>query len=290
MPAPEPGRVHRGGRPGEITNVPAAHADLTCCSAIRTLPAADLARLPVPVGRRGADVATGWPEAITTSARCWDSCSGRPEAPMMISTLAPKDHLRTDGSIATERLSSAGRPGARSCSRHHGRRRPPARPGQAREIVVRGSLVMAGYYKDPEAHAEAFRFRLAPHRRTSATSTSRATCSFVDRAKDMIITRRLQCVLRRGRAGAAGPSAIQDCAGRSGCPTANGRAGHRRGQPHPGRTVTRRPRYVPSSRTGWAGSRPPSRSKCGPTCPAPRWARSSRPTSRPPAQRTGTRR
>ena len=35
---------------------------------------------------------------------------GQSEAPMMVSTLAPADHLRPDGSIARERLSSAGRP------------------------------------------------------------------------------------------------------------------------------------------------------------------------------------
>ena len=35
---------------------------------------------------------------------------GQTEAPMMISTLAPRDHFRADGSLATERLSSAGRP------------------------------------------------------------------------------------------------------------------------------------------------------------------------------------
>jgi len=35
---------------------------------------------------------------------------GQSEAPMMISTLAPAGHFRDDGSLATERLSSAGRP------------------------------------------------------------------------------------------------------------------------------------------------------------------------------------
>ena len=35
---------------------------------------------------------------------------GQTEAPMMISAMAPRDHFRPDGTIATERLASAGRP------------------------------------------------------------------------------------------------------------------------------------------------------------------------------------
>src|SRR5438445_6078901 len=35
---------------------------------------------------------------------------GQTEAPMMISTMAPADHFRQDGSVASERLGSAGRP------------------------------------------------------------------------------------------------------------------------------------------------------------------------------------
>jgi acyl-CoA synthetase (AMP-forming)/AMP-acid ligase II len=35
---------------------------------------------------------------------------GQTEAPMMISTMPPKDHLRADGTLATERFASAGRP------------------------------------------------------------------------------------------------------------------------------------------------------------------------------------
>ena len=35
---------------------------------------------------------------------------GQTEAPMMISTMPPADHFLADGSVATERLVSAGRP------------------------------------------------------------------------------------------------------------------------------------------------------------------------------------
>ena len=44
------------------------------------------------------------------SARCSAQLFGQSEAPMMISTLAPADHFRDDGSLATERLSCAGCP------------------------------------------------------------------------------------------------------------------------------------------------------------------------------------
>jgi len=70
---------------------------------------------------------------------------GQSEAPMMISTLAPAEHFRADGSIATERLASAGRPTPLTTvaimddeGRLLGR-------GERGEIVVRSSLVMAGY-------------------------------------------------------------------------------------------------------------------------------------------------
>ena len=53
--------------------------------------------------------------------------------------------------------------------------------------MVRGSLVMAGYYKNPEATAEAVRARLAPHRRHRLPRRGRYLF-IVDRAKDMIIT------------------------------------------------------------------------------------------------------
>src|SRR6201993_2877822 len=64
---------------------------------------------------------------------------GQTEAPMMISMMAPDEHYNADGSIATERLASAGRVGPLvGIMDGHGRLLPT---GERGEIVVRGSLV-----------------------------------------------------------------------------------------------------------------------------------------------------
>ena len=49
-------------------------------------------------------------EALTRIGPVMAQLFGQTEAPMMISMMPPADHFRPDGSIATERLASAGRP------------------------------------------------------------------------------------------------------------------------------------------------------------------------------------
>jgi fatty-acyl-CoA synthase len=112
---------------------------------------------------------------------------GQTEAPMMISTLAPKDHLRIDGTLAKERFASAGRPTSLvtvAIMDEQGKLLPA---GQRGEIVVRGPLVMAGYYKDPAATAEASRHGWH-HTGDIGYLDPDNYLYIVDRAKDMIIT------------------------------------------------------------------------------------------------------
>ena len=59
--------------------------------------------------------------------------------------------------------------------------------GERGEIVIRGSLAMEGYYKNPEATAEASRFGWR-HTGDIGYLDDENYLFIVDRAKDMIIT------------------------------------------------------------------------------------------------------
>jgi acyl-CoA synthetase (AMP-forming)/AMP-acid ligase II len=112
---------------------------------------------------------------------------GQTEAPMVVTTMSPREHLTADGTIARDRLASAGRPGPLvqvGIMDGDGRLQPAGGTG---EIVVRGSLVMAGYYRDPAATAEAGRHGWH-HTGDIGRFDEDGYLYVVDRAKDMIIT------------------------------------------------------------------------------------------------------
>jgi fatty-acyl-CoA synthase len=112
---------------------------------------------------------------------------GQTEAPMMVSMMAPRDHFHADGSVARERLASAGRPGPLvqvGIMDGQGRLLPT---GEVGEIVVRGSLVMMGYYQNPEATAEAG-LHGWHHTGDIGRLSDDGYLYIVDRAKDMIIS------------------------------------------------------------------------------------------------------
>lgn len=112
---------------------------------------------------------------------------GQTEAPMMISMMSPRDHFNADGSVAVQRLASAGRPGPLvqvGVMNGDGALLPT---GQSGEIVVRGSLVMLGYYKDPRATEEASRHGWH-HTGDIGYLDTDGFLYIVDRAKDMIIS------------------------------------------------------------------------------------------------------
>ncbi len=126
-------------------------------------------------------------EAIDKIGPVMAQLFGQTEAPMMISTMAPRDHFNPDGTIARQRLASAGRATPLTqlaVMDDQGRLLPPADRG---EIVVRGSLVMEGYYKNPEATAEVTRFGWH-HTGDIGYLDQENFLYIVDRAKDMIIT------------------------------------------------------------------------------------------------------
>jgi acyl-CoA synthetase (AMP-forming)/AMP-acid ligase II len=112
---------------------------------------------------------------------------GQSEAPMMVSTMAPAEHRDGTGAVLPARLSSAGRPAPLvtvAIMAEDGALLPA---GQRGEIVVRGSLVMAGYYKNPAATAEASRHGWH-HTGDIGYLDGEGFLFIVDRAKDMVIT------------------------------------------------------------------------------------------------------
>ena len=112
---------------------------------------------------------------------------GQTEAPMFISALAPKDHLRADGTLATERFTSAGRPTPLTTVAIMDEAGGLLPRGERGEIVARGPLVMAGYYKNPAATAEASRHGWH-HTGDIGYLDPDGYLYIVDRLKDMIIT------------------------------------------------------------------------------------------------------
>jgi fatty-acyl-CoA synthase len=150
-------------------------------------------------------------EALTRIGPVMGQLFGQTEAPMMISTLAPAEHFREDGSIATERLSSAGRPTPLTTVAIMDDEGLLLGRGERGEIVIRGSLVMAGYYKNPQATAEASRHGW--HHTGDVGYLDEDNYLFiVDRAKDMIITGGFNVYSAEVEQVLLAHPAVQDCA------------------------------------------------------------------------------
>jgi fatty-acyl-CoA synthase len=150
-------------------------------------------------------------EALTAIGPVLGQLFGQSEAPMMISTLAPAEHFRGDGSVARERLSSAGRPTPLTTVAIMDDAGVLLGPGQRGEIVVRGPLVMAGYYKDPQATAEAS-LHGWHHTGDIGYLDPDGYLYIVDRAKDMIITGGFNVYSAEVEQVILAHPAVQDCA------------------------------------------------------------------------------
>ena len=155
--------------------------------------------------------ATRLEEALTRIGPVMAQLFGQTEAPMMISTLPPRDHFRSDGSVALERLSSAGRPAPLvtvSIMAEDGSLLPR---GERGEIVVRSSLVMAGYHRNPEATAQASAHGWH-HTGDIGYLDDDNFLYIVDRAKDMVITGGFNVYSTEVEQALMQHPAVQDCA------------------------------------------------------------------------------
>ncbi|MGY1728162.1 AMP-binding protein [Geodermatophilus sp. SYSU D01062] len=155
------------------------------------------------------DRTQGLEEAIRRIGSVLGQLDGQSEAPMMISTMAPAEH--PDGSPAQERFASAGRPTPLTTvtvMADDGRLLPA---GERGEVVVRGSLVMDGYHRDPQATAEASRFGWH-HTGDVGYLDADGWLYLVDRAKDMIISGGFNVYSAEVEQAVLAHPAVQDCA------------------------------------------------------------------------------
>lgn len=130
---------------------------------------------------------------------------------MMISTMAPAEHRRPDGTIDTSRLASAGRPSPLvnvAILDENGR---PVPRGERGEICVRGSLVMAGYYRNPEATIEASAHGWH-HTGDIGFLDDDGYLYIVDRAKDMVISGGFNVYSAEVEQALMAHDAVRDCA------------------------------------------------------------------------------
>jgi fatty-acyl-CoA synthase len=175
------------------------------------LPAADLSSLQCLWYGAAPMSAARLEEALGKIGPVLGQLFGQTEAPMMISTMAPADHFHADGTVARERLSSAGRPTPLVTVAIMGDDGALLPAGQRGEIVVQGSLVMAGYYKNPAASEEASQHGWH-HTGDIGYLDDDNYLFIVDRAKDMIITGGFNVYSAEVEQTLMEHPAVQDCA------------------------------------------------------------------------------
>jgi fatty-acyl-CoA synthase len=130
---------------------------------------------------------------------------------MMISVMPPSAHFDADGNIARSRLSSAGQPSPLVTTAIMAADGTLVPRGERGEIVVRGSLVMKGYYRNPEATAAASQYGWH-HTGDIGYLDEDNYLYIVDRAKDMIITGGFNVYSTEVEQALMAHPAVQDCA------------------------------------------------------------------------------
>ena len=148
-------------------------------------------------------------EAIDVFGPVMNASFGQTESPMCVTALPPHEHLAPDGRLA--RPGSCGRANLLSIVEVMDDEGNILPPGTRGEMVVRGPLVMAGYYKNPEATAEVSRFGWH-HTGDIGYRDEDGYFYIVDRKKDMIITGGFNVYPAEVEQALQAHPAVQDCA------------------------------------------------------------------------------
>lgn len=112
---------------------------------------------------------------------------GQAESPMTISYLRKEEHLLEGTEEEMKRLTSAGIPRTDVEVKIFDENDHELPPGEMGEIVVRGEVVMKGYWRNPKATAETLRSGWL-HTGDLGVMDDRGYVYILDRAKDMIIS------------------------------------------------------------------------------------------------------
>jgi fatty-acyl-CoA synthase len=175
------------------------------------LPGADLSSLQCLWYDGGDGIpAARLADAITRLGPVMGPLFGQPEV-LVISGLAPGEHFHADGTLAVERLASAGRPTALATVRIMDQQGMLLPAGQRGEIVVRGPLVTTGYYADPARSAAVSRYGWHHTGEFGYLDTDNYL-HIVQRARDLIATGRFNVYSAEVERALQGHPAVRSCA------------------------------------------------------------------------------
>jgi acyl-CoA synthetase (AMP-forming)/AMP-acid ligase II len=126
-------------------------------------------------------------EAVRKMGQVFVQLFGQAESPMTISYLRKEEHFLEGTEEQMKRLTSAGIPRTDVEVKIFDENDHELPPGAMGEIVVRGEVVMKGYWRNPKATAETLRAGWL-HTGDLGIMDERGYVYILDRAKDMIIS------------------------------------------------------------------------------------------------------
>lgn len=151
-------------------------------------------------------------EAVHVFGPCMCQLYGQAEAPMVISFLSQSEIVAaTTDPLIRKRLMSCGRVNVLSRVAIMNDAGGLLPPGENGEIVLQGNLVAPGYFRDPDATAEAGRFGWH-HTGDIAYRDPDGFLYIVDRKKDMIITGGFNVFSAEVEGAINGHLAVENCA------------------------------------------------------------------------------